>query len=153
MEFGVVIGSVDVQGDIGIIYRDVSDAVLMPVLDVARRGGRWGVKEGFDHFTPDEKRVTMFTGKFWNNGPDFVPRGFEGLPQMLDRRGACGRPVDQCNDGGIAAAIEQFAKAYLKGTELSAAGIGIGDDRCTIGIGDGSERGLVFASHDHDEVS
>src|ERR1700732_3319391 len=100
----------------------------MLVLDVARFGSRRGVKEGFNHFTSDEEGMTMVTGKFWNDGPDFISSGFEGLPQTVDRRGACGRAVDECNDGGVAATIEHFAHAHLKGTELSAAGIGIDND-------------------------
>src|SRR5260370_33024112 len=100
----------------------------MQVLDVARRGGRRGVKEGFDHFTSDEQRVTMLTGKFRNDRPNFISGGFEGLPQTLDRRGACGRPADQCNDGGIAPPIEQFATTSLQGSELAPAGRGFEKD-------------------------
>ena len=52
--------------------------------------------------------------------------------------------VDRRNEGGVAAAVENFAQADLKGTELSAIRIRISDEKCAVGIDDGCNTSALW---------
>jgi len=94
----------------------------------------------------------MFARKLWYYCPDILRRGFVGVSQHNDGGGTDRRPIDQRHYSGIPAAIEDFVQSHLQGTELPPAGIGIGDQRCSVGIDNGRQGRLVFAGYDKDEV-
>lgn len=149
----VIFGRVDVQRDERLAHRQVLNVLLKSVFDISRIAGYGLAQEALDHVASRDKGMAVFSSKFRHNGPGGVWRRLKRSPQGLHRARAYRRAIDQRNDGGIAPAIQHFLKPYLQGTELSAAGIGICNDRSRMNVSDGRQLRFVSSNHNEDKVS
>src|SRR5438270_8668789 len=102
---------------------------LKAVLDVTRIVRGRSLQKSFDHLPPCDIRVPMLPAGLRNHGPNPVRSAFKCLAQLLNRRAAGWRTVNQRDDGGIASAVQDFAQPDLQRTELSPAWIRIDDNR------------------------
>ena len=87
------------------------------------------------HYRPDRIGSSLKCG----------PQGFYGLRQN-------GRTIDQGDERGITATIQDLMHSELQRTELSEFGMRIGDQKSAGRIHDGHDRGFIIAGNNDDEV-
>ena len=122
------------------------------MLNVTSAGGRRRLQKNFNQFAAHKIGMSMFSGNLGHNRPDILRSSFKRVPQQLHGRRNHRRSIDERNHGRVAAAIEHLVQAHLQGTELSAAGVRIGNDRGSVRIGNRSQYSLILTRYDHHEV-
>lgn len=126
--------------------------ILMPVLDVTGISRRGRLKKSFYQIASGNVRMPVFAREFWNDRPDALGSSNESILQRLDGWGADRRTIDQSDDGSVATAVENFLQADLQGAELSAAGVGVAEERGAIRISVRCQSGFIFAGNDDHKI-
>src|ERR1700688_3671149 len=149
---GVILWSVDIQGDERILDTHVLNMTLVLVLCVACDGCSWGAQKCFYHFAAGKVRVAVFAGILRDDRPNVIVGGFEAVQQNLNGCIASWRTVDQSDHGRVTAMVQYFAESNLQRTELTAGGIGIHNQRCAVSKNDWRQSPFILADHNDNEV-
>src|SRR5215469_2970148 len=111
MEFLEVLWRIHIEGNVRIVHRHVEDAGLVGMLDVAGGACSGSAKKNFNHLPANHEWMSVLAGEFGNHGPDLVVGLQEFIFELLNGLLAGSGTIGQCDDGGIASAIEHFVQS------------------------------------------
>ena len=148
----VVVRSVDIQGYERIVHGNILDVVLIAVLNVARAGGCGGLQKTLQSIrAPPDTDAHAF-----RNAPVPPPKYSAGAASNASRSSwTVTAAIGGRSTSVIIAASRPWLSTScspdLQGTELSAAGVGIYNNRGPVSVGNRRQLCLVIPrDHDHE---